>query len=308
MNAPRYRRAPSDGFLHAVPRVLLTRRPVSGVPVDPHLREGDGLSLYVGTTAVLSLFRAGARWNVVAHRSYATVGVGPSLFRQGKGLGDYIEASWEADDPAFVPTAEAYLAAVRVEPRWIANEGAVQSGWAAVGDPFVQLDREAQLGYPSRVSQREGRAFEAVRAAREQVAARGWATLPSDRVSAKLDRLALDGNRLVLIELKDGAGADGVYYAPLQLLQYAWEWHEALPIVRDGLERLRRARVELGLMEDVPLGEGIRPIVAIGAARPSTEVRARFNQVQMIVNDHLPPGCPPIEMWALDEGKAVLVG
>lgn len=308
MNAPRYHRAPSDGFLQAVPRAVLARRLVCGTPVDPHLREGDGLSLYVGGTAVLSMFRSGARWNVVAHRSYATVGAGPRLFRQGKGLGDYIEAAWEGDDPTFVSTVDAYLAAVRVDPRWIENEGAVQAGWAAVVDPFAPLDREAQLGYPSRMRQAEGRAFDAVRAAREQVVARGWAALPAERVGAKLDRLALDGDRLVLMELKDGAAADGVYYAPLQILQYAWEWHEALPIVRDGLERLRRARVQLGLMQDVPLGEGIRPIVAIGEQRPSTEVRARFNQVQMIVNDHLPPGCPPVEMWALDGGKAVRVG
>ena len=66
----------------------------------------------------------------------------------------------------------------------------------------------------------------------------------------KVDQLAIDPEgRLVLIELKDAeANDDRLYYVPVQLLQYLWEWHGALEIVQTDLRELIEARATFGLM------------------------------------------------------------
>ena len=67
-----------------------------------------------------------------------------------------------------------------------------------------------------------------------------WRMPPNPKDRLKLDQLAVDpAGNLVLLELKDASGSSSeVYYAPFQLLQNAWEWHQALNGVRRSLQDL----------------------------------------------------------------------
>ena len=117
----------------------------------------------------------------------------------------------------------------------------------------------------------------------------------------EVDQLAVDTDgRLVVIELKD-ASASGVYYAPLQLLQYVWEWHEAFEATRKPLQDLLDARIALGLTqpEVARIGSRLRPVIGLGADDRSSEVAQRYAKVLALVNEHLPPGADPVETWSL---------
>ena len=192
----------------------------------------------------------------------------------------------------------------------------MQSAWAAVSSPWIPFDREAVIGYPDGAARGSGRQFEAEKEARRAVATlaaeAAWAALPEGKVAAELDQLAVDPlGRLVLIELKDSAAsADSVYYAPLQLLQYIYEWSSALSELREGLDRLLQARTELGLTPRAapPLLGGLRPVIAFGADRRSAEVRRRFEAVRAVVNRHLPESASAIEVWVMEGGLPTRLG
>ena len=49
---------------------------------------------------------------------------------------------------------------------------------------------------------------------------------------------------------------------------------------------------------------GIRPAMGFGADHRSAEVQRRYCEVLGIVNQHLPPGVPPIETWTIEEGAS----
>ncbi len=113
---------------------------------------------------------------------------------------------------------------------------------------------------------------------------------------------------LVLIELKHasrGGSVAEIYYSPLQLLQYVHEWKQALgslSIWRD-LQELIDARVELGLMREVPrLTGGLRAAVCFGNDGRSEEVKRRYYETLGIVNAHLPSDFEPIETWTFGDG------
>lgn len=308
---PRYDRAPSASFLDLLRpggplSPLLRPAVVSGLPLDVHLREGDHLQLYCGLSSVLDAsVRPGGLLRLRAHPTYAAQPCASGL------LGDrpfHAPGRWEA--------LAAYLNAVEVSPQHTRAEGAVQSAWATVSSPWIPFDREAVIGYPDGTARGSGRQFEAVKEARRAVAAlaaeAGWAALPEGKVAAELDQLAVDPlGRLVLIELKDSAAsAASVYYAPLQLLQYIHEWSSALSELREGLNRLLHARMDLRLTARAapPLLSGLRPVIAFGADRRGAEVRRRFEAVRAVVNRHLPEQSSAIEVWAMEDGRPTRLG
>ena len=118
---------------------------------------------------------------------------------------------------------------------------------------------------------------------------RSWEKPSPLKKHNELDQLAVDPQgRLVLIELKDGSSSSlaSVFYAPFQLLQCVWEWCAALGAVRTDLQRLIKARVELGLMpQGTPrLTGSIRAVVGFGSgaqsgAARSDEVKRRYGKV-----------------------------
>jgi hypothetical protein len=233
---------------------------------------------------------------VSAAKSYLSQPCGAGLFR-----------TWSRDESGFTEALTRYLSNVNVRPASVASEGAVQAAWAGISSPWIPFDREAVFGYVDVSARKIGRAFANVQAARHEIELlrerEGWAPTPVGKVGAELDQIAVDlAGRLVLIELKHaGASPASVYYAPLQVLQYAHEWAVGLEAVRDDLQSLIKARKELGLSpSDMPeLGSGIRIVIGFGADTRSAQVRARFEQVRAIVNRHLPTGASPIEVWAM---------
>ena len=194
----------------------------------------------------------------------------------------------------------------RMPCRFPLTEGEVQSMWARVAEPWVPFDREAVLGG-------QGREHERVRAARtalEDIAASqgkspehraSWSGPPSR--GREIDQLPVDSDgRLVLLEIKDAsAGNASVYYTPFQLLQYVWDWHEALECARGRLQDLLDARVELGLTP-APVSRltgGIRAAVCFGIDTRTEELRRRYERVLEVANRHLPPCVPRIATWTL---------
>jgi hypothetical protein len=235
-----------------------------------------------------------------ANEAYRSQPCGARLFR-----------TWSTDERGLAEALEQYLANVVVAPTHLRSEGAVQAAWAGITWPWTPFDREAVFGYADTPAATSGRSFASVKAARAEIEglgqSEGWAPTPADKVGAELDQIAVDpSGRLVLVELKHSrTAAASVYYAPLQLLQYAHEWATGFEAVRHDLRSLVEARKELELSPlDTPeIGREIRPVVGFGPDLRTKKVRARFDQVRRIANRYLPAGVSPIEDWAIEAGR-----
>ena len=285
------RGALSDGMLS--PLLALQGRKLHGCELDVHLRTGDEVHVYCGLTRPVRVRYRTSGIRVTAAASYVRQACARPLF-----------GHWQHDRAAaFARALSTYLDGVKVERTWTAGEGRVQSDWSRVVEPWIPFDREAVLAYASTAERNEGREFVQVQRAHECIEklrqSQGWARLPQP--GGEADQLAVDADgALVVIELKDAAKSTGVYYAPLQLLQYVWEWHEAFTAVQAGLQSLVDARVALGLTPSaVPrIGQRIRAVVGFGEDCRSPEVRRRYDLVLDAVNAYLPPNVPTIETWA----------
>ena len=333
VRSPSYERTPSqrlrvllkaNGFLAS----LLEKRARNGIGLELHLRRGNEAHLYCGLTCLVKsgLSRDGEVW-VKSHTTYATQECASQLIRPGRATlvdrDDYLRDVWNVDEPGFARALDSFLDVVEIDPRQ-RKEGAIQARWALVREPWIVFDKEAALSYPSeraRAVQMADAFRPAVDEARDRLRAvalsrrsllnsrQHWAMPPTPKTRLKLDALAVDpeGN-LVLLEIKDGSGSSAeIYYAPFQLLQNVWEWHRALPVVRNSVQELLNARMELGLTPGgVPrVAGGIRAVVGFGEDERSAPVRRRYLEVLGIVNSLLPPGVSPIETWAMENGKPV---
>ena len=280
------------------PRALLSlsERKVADCLLDVHLRRKDEVHVYCGLTRPVVVQRkTNGDVRVTAAKSYADQQCSRGFF--GLWPGSRLDAA------AFQRKLTQYVESVHVDCRWVRREGSVQSAWSRISEPWVPFDREAVLEYPSTSERNRSRCFDAVARARERVEAlrmsQGWARLPAR--GGEVDQLAVDSDgRLVVIELKH-ASASNVYYAPLQLLQYVWEWHDTFEITRNSLQALLDARVELRLTPAhvARIGSRIRPVVGFGVDERSKEVKRRYAEVLALVNEHLPQGADPVETWSL---------
>ena len=293
-----------EGLL--APLTKLNGREVAGLELDVHLRKNGEVQVYCGLARVLNVRRnRNGTVRVSAHKT----------FRDQFSCGNLFSRRWKANESReFKRELEAYLANLSVARRHIDGEGSVQSLWSRATEPWLPFDREAVLAYKSRAESASARQFGSVDRARAELEAivedrrnsprsrDRWTKLPGS--GREVDQLAIDSDgRLVLLELKDAsAGPSSVYYTPLQLLQYVWEWYAALGSVRDQLQDLIDARVKLGLTPGPAprLGGGIRAAVCFGRDTRSGEVKRRYDSVMELVNRHLPCGVPPIETWALE--------
>ena len=290
------------------PLIDLHGRKFRGMELDVHLRAEDEIHVYWGLSRMLTvrrLRRPNGYVTVKAHDTYAKQPCARStgLFRR-----------WESCERGLSQAIEAYLNGVKVNPRFTEGEGAVQSRWSRLKEPWVPFDREAVLAYESREHREAVKQFPEVQAAREVIQAqarqRGWKKPQGG--PRKTDQLALDSDgRLVLLELKEAStNDDKVYYAPLQLLEYVWEWHAGLEAVRGDLQELIDARVAVGLTPPgrAVLMGGIRAAVGFGADLRTPEVKRRYDIALDIANAHLPPGVAGIETWEhTDNGPRRLV-
>ena len=290
------------------PLIDLNGRKFRGMELDVHLRAEDEIHVYWGLSRMLTvrrLRRPNGYVTVKAHDTYTEQPCARSigLFRR-----------WGRRERGLSEAIDGYLNGVKVNPRFTQGEGAVQSRWSRVEKPWIPFDREAVLAYESREHREAVKQFPEVQAAREVIEAqarqRGWKK-PQGR-PRKTDQLALDSDgRLVLLELKEAStNDDKVYYAPLQLLEYVWEWHAGLKAVRADLQKLIDARVAVGLTPptSVRLMGCIRAAVGFGADLRTPEVKRRYEVVLDVANAHLPPGVAGIETWAFaDNGPRRLV-
>lgn len=292
----RYARAPSQEFLLTLApggelRFLVEPRLVAGVHLDIHFRERDHLHLYCGLTRVADIAYSRRGVTLSAHKTYRVQA--PSLFRNW--------APHEFD--ALRRELDAYMQRVAVGDPHVQKEGAVQSAWCRPGAAaWTPVDREAVVGYPSTELQAAFREFKAVRAAHTEALAQGFA-LPKERgAAAELDQLAVtEDGALVLVELKHSqANAAALAGAPIQLLQYLWEWHAALPSLAPSIERLIEARRAVGLPAPaVQLSGRLCGVIGFDADKPSPEVQRRMDVILTIANRHRPPGVPEIEIQHL---------
>jgi hypothetical protein len=290
MTTARYARAPSPALEACLQRGLLAPLReawrVHGLPLDVQLREKDEVMLYCGLTRLLVARFRPPFVTLSAHKTYASQACAEPLMRR-----------WRLDEDGLREALAGYLRDVEVNPRFTRKEGAVQAGWLAQSSPWTAFDREAVVGGGTAPHPRVTEAADRIRAIPER-----WRRLEEKKSGNEIDAIAVDlEGRLTLIEVKWG-GADDLYYAPLQALRYAWEWAGAAPAVLPELQALIEARQRLGMSpHGLPrLRAELRVAVAWGAHPPSVEVRRRLGIVLGIVNEHLPAGVPPVELWRLD--------
>ena len=283
------------------PLIDLNGRKFRGMELDVHFRAKDEVQVYCGLSRILAVRRLRGPDGYVVAKAHTTYAKQPCAKSTG------LLRRWRCGERGFSEATELYLNGVKVNPRFTEGEGAVQSRWSRVEEPWVPFDREAVLAYESREHREAVKQFPEVQAAREVIQAQarqmGWKKPQGG--PRKTDQLALDSDgRLVLLELKEAStNDDKVYYAPLQLLEYVWEWHAGLEAVRADLQELIDARVAVGLTPPgrAVLMGGIRAAVGFGADLRTPEVKRRYDIALDIANAHLPPGVVGIETWAFAE-------
>ena len=304
---PVYNRAPSQELRDLLlpgaflaPLVELAGLQVSGHCHDVHFRRNDEVHVYRGRTAVLRIrrYRRVGDLNITANKKYTKTSCPERIFGR-----------WTLNDTGFEEALFDHLSKVDVSGSFSLKEGDIQQRWSRVSQPWIPFDREGRLGG----SHNKGADFPAIREAlsrlKELSRDTDW-TVPKVK-GEKIDQLAIDPQgRLVLLELKDGSKTNAeIYYSPFQLLQYVWEWHDALGAVRNNLQKVIDARIAVGLTPpSVPLlTGGIRACVGFGAALPKGDTKPRYDMVLEVVNRHLPDNVAPIETWACTDTGPTLV-
>lgn len=270
--------------------------------LDVHFRGGDEIHAYRGLTRLFDIKRMrSGTLRVKAAKAHMQYDPDRRFFRD-----------WQTGDSMLLTEMENYRRHVPVGSRHTSMEGCVQMTWSRVTEPWIPFDREARLRYSGTDHRKKVKAFDEVRGAYEEL----WSNYEEHqnkvgrdrwrepkKTAIKVDQLAIDPDgRLVLIELKH---ASSVYYSPFQLLQYVWEWSEALknaPKLLGQVQQLLKARTDLRLIEaPVPsLTNRIRAAVCFGSDGRSDEVKRRYRFVLNICNHHLPDGMA-IETWEYDD-------
>ena len=315
---PSYSRAPSDALKALLrpteflaPFLELPGKTDPGLPLDVHFRRHDEVHVYCGLTRILRARRnRNGSVSVSAHQAYRQQSCAEAILRR-----------WNfAEAQEFKMALDAYVSQIKVDERHTGREGFIQAAWSRIDEPWTPFDREAVLEYRTRQESTKAREFQTVdqaRCALEAIAKspqkssgqfEPWA-MPGV-AGREVDQLAVDAEgRLVLIELKSASATpSAVYYSPIQLLQYIWEWHNALPSVLVQLQQLIDARAELGLTDgETPrLSGGLRAAVCFDRDIESEQVKARYDSVLEIVNGHLPEGTPGIETWTMDDVPQIM--
>ncbi len=248
-NSPTYNRAPSkelqrtlkEGFLK--PILHVSTRTVDDCKLDVHLRVNDEVHVYCGhARLVKATLNKSGTIKLDADKSFRVQTPQKKLFR-----------TWRQEESGLKEALSVFLENVDVRDSQ-KKEGLVQARWACIkGKPWTPFDREC--AFPEWQGTSVPKVDQALRllgdiSKRSNRREKPWAE-PRKPTGKQLDQIAVDeSGRLVLVELKDANSADDkIYYAPLQLLRYVYEWHEALrwPSVRDQLNELINARKELAL-------------------------------------------------------------
>ena len=302
---PLYSRAPSPELVALLKPgkilSLLTNKALSvkalDTCVDVHFRSNDCIHVYCGLTRVIDLRLKDQRLKLTAHHTYK---------KQGW---EGFFGCWPGNDPSLARELRNYLDRVVVNCRYVKAEGSVQLVWARVTEPWIPFDREVRLenwdhSPTGEVNDAYRELKEIYREHSDKKGGDRWAK--PEKTAVKIDQLAIDPDgHLVLLELKSEKTRE--YFAPFQLLQYVWQWYNALqdsPKLLEQINGLIKARVEVGLMPrpKASLTPQIRAAVCLGRDERSPKVKKRYGIVLDIVNKHRPCGVPPFETWEYDRG------
>lgn len=262
-----------------------------GPGLDLQLRSQQGprchASVYFGLTSVLDIVEQAGKFALRTHRTHRRAGG--------------FDASWQTMADAEVwadrwPVVEEYLRRLvpeGVDPRWVRAEGVVQSV-VSVGshDFYGAVQREAVLWSDG------GEPVAAVVAGLseqcwQRVVTSGrlepWWPGVRDRgarpaVGDELDVLAIDGERLLCVEVKPAGAVKGIAWAPVQARVYAElfaRWCAEDPLAVEVLAGMAAQRGRLGLLDarwetGVAAHPRVVPVVAIGAGGRSRHALDRL--------------------------------
>lgn len=332
--AARYERALDEHAESALRRDQPFGFLVNDVPVatddpaalDIHLREGNKLMYYRGTTRLLTV-RITSRKGVFRVRASADKAYGryPKCRREYAGL----MKEWLADDaPAMRSAFLAYLPKAisaagkqyygnKKEGYW-QNQLCVRFGrnWQP-GDPWLIIDRECVLGFDSTKEKdafydKARRGYQKIRDTLQKVPNSKWGKPTGKAFGDELDMLALDtAGRLVVIELKHGANGSGIYWGPLQSGFYHEAFSTALAKVEGDIKKLVQQKIGLGLLPSkartllsgsaLAMGE---PVLAIAKPNENSACWDRMGQVlQRAASEQLLPPSMTIARIHDDHGE-----
>ena len=312
MNSPTtlsYPRAPSENLQNLLskkflaPLLNLNGMEVSDCKLDVHFRSGDEIHVYYGSARIINAkHKVGGVVSIGSDKKYRGTEYKGNLFRE-----------WSEDKTQFADELNIYLEYVNASGRQVIAEDRVQDSWSRCTFPWISIDREVAFEGGSREKNHPEvqKALDLARniAHRPNRYGESWEK-PKTPTGKQLDRLGIDEQgHLVLAELKHASSKNfsSIFYAPLQLLAYVHEWHQALKYenINQQLQKLICARKRLDLSREVaPLTKRIRPAICFGKDDRSKEVKRRYYEVLGVSNAHLPENVGPIETWMIgDDGK-----
>ena len=262
---------------------------------DVQIREGDRLTFYHGTTALLTIRYIAGNHSLEfsAARAYAMASGYAELMGQRPiaKVGDL-----ETLVPAFLRSATEVAAdnyyRNRGEGYWQNRLGiACGRRWQPDMDWLI-IDREAVVGFGNDKERRSvldpiQAKFQEVKNCLQNEDAGIWGVPDTKGFGNECDFLALGlGGELFCIELKHGSNASGVYWGCLQVAVYREVFAAALEQITDDIKTLVIQKVALGLLPPaallrLPKGRfsGVVPVLAIAEPNDRSSCWNRLRQV-----------------------------
>jgi hypothetical protein len=249
--------------------------------LDIQIREGNKLMYYHGTTRLLTLqFPKKAKRSpyVVKARAARAYGKYPECCHQY----DDLMKDWQLSDVSeFRKAWQAYLKAALqgAKARYYSNqkEGywqnrlCVEFGTQWTPDrEWVVVDRECVIGFDC-TADKDAHYEKAhthamkVKGDLQVYAKEKWGNLDKKGFGDEVDMLAIDKDgKLVVIELKHGSNARGIYWGPLQTGVYHRAFKDAPPAVFAGVRKLITQKINLGLLPKAATQRVPAPSLTLG--------------------------------------------
>jgi hypothetical protein len=284
--ACRYDRAFSENALKALLPGGPFRFMVTDLPrhnkdpycMDLQLREKNTLMYYRGTTRLLTVqikLNGGLHAVATADKAYGAYPLCRDEYAK------LMKRPWMAAESTEMKRAfDVYLAsaakACRANYYREGTEGYLQNQlcceWTKPGSEWLVIDRECVIGFDTRGEQREYydpilNPYASIRNEFQTQDKVTWGVPAGKSFGDELDLLALDREgKVVLIELKHGGNASGIYWGPMQILAYRDVFRKKLSEISPSLKELVRQKVALGLLSEDALARLPQGDFAFGGA------------------------------------------
>lgn len=269
--------------------------------IDFHLREGDRLMLYHGTTALLTvqLDRSTNRIKYSAAEAYS----------RACGFQELMQAWPESDWNRSVGLTPQYLTSAitiakdgdyrnQAEGYWQNRLSlAFGSRWCP-GMDWLIIDREAVVGFTNSTEKQDSlaplkRKYQSVRDQFCEQDSGKWGSLSTKGFGDECDFLALGpAGELFCIELKHGSNTSGIYWGCLQVAVYRDLFERALDQITEDVKLLVRQKIQLGLLPlqaDQRIPEGafrtVQPVLAVADPNDRSACWKRLEEVMLSCAD-----------------------